>query len=134
MVGRQKGEAGTAVVADRHGGPRAMCRPLQLAVNPLPGRQLAPSRHDHRHPGNLVWRTTRRAGHAEGLKLLRVFAVAPPSRPAGATAQRADLQESGGTANADGVADRSLSGRRDDAETGSDQRFCVVAGVGFEPT
>ncbi len=112
-----------------------MCRPLQLALNPLPGRQLAPGRRGHRHPGSLFWRTTcHAAGHAEGLKLLRVFAVAQQSRPAGSTARPADLQEPGDTANADGVADRSLSHCRNSAETGPDQQFQVVAGVGFEPT
>jgi hypothetical protein len=71
--------------------------------------------------------------HLESLKLLRIFAGALQSCHGHAPARRADLQEPRGVANAGGVADRSLSGCCDAAETSSDQQFYVVAGPGFEP-
>jgi hypothetical protein len=54
--------------------------------------------------------------------------------PATARARPGDLQKPRNAANADGLADRSLCGPGNEADSRSDLQLCMVAGAGFEPT
>ncbi len=79
------------------------------------------------HPPHLRWRI-------QG----RNFSAYSPWRshlpPARSSARRADLQKLRNPAKAPGCPDLFLLSEGNAADTSSELQFCVVAGVGFEPT